>query len=430
MNAQVPLTSEIVKPAELFKDVNYKKAWLMVFLCLGFSECAGAALDMVTSIMAPVLADLGKTPVWGASLASSVSLASMICSIPMGFLITRFGYRLGGIIGFAAFLCGAVLAAVSSTPELLIVARFIQGIGFVVPLILAPTIIATYFPKEKLGIPLGICGGYAGLGHVIMLQVANGVVPIWGWRGVFWVCAGITAVIAVLWLLLMRPGPAYALVLEERKRAAVEKKKASYGDVFKTPEVWALAAIMFAFTIAMKGFMPYSSMIFMENCGAAPVVANNLSSLFGAGMIFGGLLGGAVYTFAGKRRGYFFPIIVFISMTTLFIGFRLSSMGAAWTFAALGGLLTIATPALLYVTVPVFAPSPGAVAITVSFYTFFGQYFSAILAPYITALSKTFGGGGWQSASNSVAFFGIIGLACAFYIGYKLNQKVKNGEMV
>src|SRR5258706_7788188 len=107
---------------------------------------------------------------FGASLAAlqwtvnAFTLAFAWGIITGAALGDRFGRcRIFGI-GFLIFTAASVACALSATPERLIAARVVQGIGAAIVMPLSLTILTTAFPPEKRGTIMGIWGGIGGPG--------------------------------------------------------------------------------------------------------------------------------------------------------------------------------------------------------------------------------------------------------------------------
>src|SRR4029079_16056903 len=99
----------------------------------------------------------------------------------------RFGRKRMFVIGLAIFTGGSVIAALSSSVEVLIAARAIQGVGggLITPLSL--TILSAAVPQERRAVALGAWGAVAGLAIAIGPLVGGGISEGPAWQRVFWV---------------------------------------------------------------------------------------------------------------------------------------------------------------------------------------------------------------------------------------------------
>jgi EmrB/QacA subfamily drug resistance transporter len=164
-----------------------------------------ATLDnlVVTNALPVLAADLGASieqlqwfiNAYGLSFASLILIAVAVGD--------RFGRRRMFIAGIAVFTAASVWCALATTPEMLIIARTVQGAGAaaIMPLslaILAGSVTAAFRP-----IAIGIWGGVAGLGVALGPLIGGAVVEGLSWHAIFWlnVPVGIIAIPLILWTL-------------------------------------------------------------------------------------------------------------------------------------------------------------------------------------------------------------------------------------
>ena len=119
------------------------------------------------------------------AFASSILLASALGD--------RFGRRTVFIIGTAVFGIGSVLAALSTEPAGLVVARAIQGFGAAGVLPLSLALIAGAVRAERRALAIGIWGGIAGLGVAVGPLVGGAIMQGWSWQAIFWINVPVAA---------------------------------------------------------------------------------------------------------------------------------------------------------------------------------------------------------------------------------------------
>ena len=116
----------------------------------------------------------------------------------------RLGRRRVFVTGIAVFTAASALCAVATSPETLIAARALQGIGgaALMPLSLA-ILVGSVSPKLR-PFSIGIWGGVAGLGVAVGPLVGGAIVQGMSWNAIFWlnVPVGLVAISLVCRALL------------------------------------------------------------------------------------------------------------------------------------------------------------------------------------------------------------------------------------
>jgi EmrB/QacA subfamily drug resistance transporter len=138
-----------------------------------------------------------------------------------GYLLTAGGLLLLGgrfadllgrkkifIIGTVVFALASLTSGAAWNSEVLIVSRFLQGVGEALasPAALALIVLMFTTPKERAK-ALGIWGGLAGMGATVGVLLSGVLVDLASWRWVFFINLPIAAVALVLCAKLVRDTP-------------------------------------------------------------------------------------------------------------------------------------------------------------------------------------------------------------------------------
>jgi len=162
------------------------------FLPLAF----GYFLSVLFQRIDPLIADdLMTDPAIGRGtlgmLTAAFPVAFAVCLLPSGIAIDRFGPRAVQSVMMAVTALGALIFSVSTGSFGLMIGRALIGAGAAAALLTALKAIATWFPRERLGLVTGGLVTVAGLGALAMAG------PLFAyaneWRSLFMVLAAMAA---------------------------------------------------------------------------------------------------------------------------------------------------------------------------------------------------------------------------------------------
>ena len=170
----------------------YGLAALLIGLVGGFSTVLGPAF------MADMGLPYGNTT-WTA-LAQAMSTAAW--APVLGKLGDLVGRKAALVLGLAVYTLGNVLTALAGSLPMMLLARFIVGIGTaaVSPVILA--YIVAEFPPDKTGKGFSAYMLISSASVIFGPTVGSWLVGSFGWRAMIWLCSGLCAVILLSCLLL------------------------------------------------------------------------------------------------------------------------------------------------------------------------------------------------------------------------------------
>lgn len=116
--------------------------------------------------------------------AYSLSFASFILmAVALG---DRLGRRRVFMWGIGVFTTASILCALATTPEFLIAARVVQGVGAAALLPLSLAILSTNVEPRQRPLAIGVWGGVAGLGVALGPVIGGAVVEGLTWHAIFW----------------------------------------------------------------------------------------------------------------------------------------------------------------------------------------------------------------------------------------------------
>ncbi|CAN5180301.1 MFS transporter [soil metagenome] len=127
-----------------------------------------------------------------------LTLAALI--LVAGALGDRFGRRRVFLVGATWFGVASVLCALARTPEQLIVARLVQGVGGALLTPGSLSIIQGSFPPTERGRMIGQWAGLGGIAAAIGPPLGGWVVDVATWRWIFWFNVPIAILVVLIGL--------------------------------------------------------------------------------------------------------------------------------------------------------------------------------------------------------------------------------------
>ena len=154
-------------------------------------------LRSVNAVIAPdLMRDLGITAADLGLLTSAYFLAFGLFQLPLGLLIDRYGPRRVEATLLIVAAAGCVLFGVGTTLQTLAVARALIGLGVSACLMASFKAFSQWFPAERLPsltATIMVAGGLGALSASVPIEAA---LPLFGWRGVFFLFAGLLVLTA------------------------------------------------------------------------------------------------------------------------------------------------------------------------------------------------------------------------------------------
>lgn len=128
-------------------------------------------------------------------VATSYLLAAAIFLLPLGKLADSKGRKTYFIAGITLFVIASLVSGFSINAGMLIVSRFINGIGGALIYATALAILTSSYPREVRGKVLGINVAAVYLGLSLGPTIGGFLTMYWGWRSIFFLSAILGAII-------------------------------------------------------------------------------------------------------------------------------------------------------------------------------------------------------------------------------------------
>lgn len=249
--------------------------------------CGGLAAATFAGKLAPALpglqAEFGLSLVAAGWLSSMFNLVGVTGGALLGLVADRIGALRFVILALVSLIAGGAIGALTESTLLLFASRAVEGFGFIAISVAAPGLIASAASAKQRGVAVGIWSSYmpAGAGAIIALCAV--LLPLWGWRGVWWLTALIAA--ATLAFLWSRSGD-YAEVGTAAKRSL-----ATLFASMRQPVPWLLGASFGVYNIQFYAVMVWLPTYLLQTRGIDAGPAAVLTALFVFVNFFGNLIG-------------------------------------------------------------------------------------------------------------------------------------------
>lgn len=210
--------------------------WRAVFAVIAAGVIVSMQVGKLPPLLGQLRAEFGLDLVLGGLVASSVSLVGGAFGIMAGFAGDRLGGRRALMLGLLISALGSFAGAFSHSTLLLLAARLVEGLGFVLTVVSGPSLVTAATQPGQRSLALGFWSSYMPLGVTFGMLGALAVSHnLLDWRGL-WLAMALLPFGAALLLPRLTSGVAQAT--PRRFNAAVLRR----------PGPWLLAGCFACYT--------------------------------------------------------------------------------------------------------------------------------------------------------------------------------------
>ena len=266
--------------------------WPAIWAIYAGGLVAGAYMTKVAPALPGLRGELGLTLVESGLIATTFNLMGMLVGMLAGVLCDRFGHKRLAVFGLIVLAAGGALGAAASGFASLLLARFLEGVGFIAFVVSAVALMnaAAATPRDRAR-ALGLWSSYMPTGGTIALLAAPLLIGAWGWRSL-WLVFALLAVVSVIVLARTVPASHYGQV--SSMRLVVESLR-NAGNI--------TMALLFAFYVAQwTSIMIWLPTFLIEEHRLAGGTAALATALFVLANIPGNFTGGWLLARGLRRR--------------------------------------------------------------------------------------------------------------------------------
>jgi MFS transporter, DHA1 family, inner membrane transport protein len=351
--------------------------------------------------------DLGATLGQAGWLLSMVNLTAAIGGMTIALTVDRFGHRRLVVLGTALCFATSLLGSFAGSIDLLLVWRFLEGLGFIVVTVSVPTLVLRVTHPADQHRAMTIWTSYMPAGAGAMMLIAAVILPGTSWRAVWLVASAVSLVMLVA--LLLRAVPRAELDAQPANRRPILHEMA---EVATSGGPIAIAVCFGAYSccwLAVVGFLPTLQ---VERLGFSTSTAAIITALVTAVNVSGNLAAGWLLQ-RGLPRGVVIAGAA-IAMAFCAAGIFVDGVPDLWRLVLAGIYSAVigVVPGSLFTALPVHSPRPELVGASTGL-LMQGSNLGGLIGPPITGALVA--SGGWPAAAwlTSTAL-GVVACAALF----------------
>jgi len=320
-------------------------SWPRLLLIYAIGVIAAGQLGIVPPLVPALQAELGLSLATAGAVVSIVTLVGGLIGLPAGAFAERIGHARAFRLGLLVMAIAAGLCAGAQAAPLLLAARTLAGVGYLLVVVAGPSLMAALAERRHQPVALSLWGTFVPVG-IALAGIATASFAYAGWRALFAVDAALLAA---------------TLLAASRLRSPSSHAADQQIPPGSLRAALPLALSFFCFALlflALAGMLPA---YLVERRGLTAAAAGQIVALATA-LGIAGSFAAAALMHRGATPGWLIAFGLATSTAAAIVAFRaefglsVSIAGFALSFA-LGGLV----PSAAFAAVPRLAPTPRAI---------------------------------------------------------------------
>ncbi len=305
---------------------------LRAMLVLGVLEAFGPlSMDLYMPQLPHLASGFGVSDALAQATMSACMVGLGVGQLLSGPLSDRVGRRHPLIAGVLAFVVLSAVCAVAPTIEVLLVARFLQGVagsaGIVISLAVARDMFSGIALSRMLSLLMIVSGSMPIIAPLIGGQLAH----VMDWRGVFWVLAGIGLVLVAV----VTFGLPETLDAEARHGGGFAQLRSHMGAALHDRLFVSVLIASCISGIAFFAYLSMASFVLEGEFGLSPQLFGVVFAINAVGYVIGGQLSRLVVVRLGPRAVYIAGMVVNAAATCVLLALVLAGAPPLAVIAAL-----------------------------------------------------------------------------------------------
>ncbi|WP_240745292.1 multidrug effflux MFS transporter [Microbacterium sp. K35] len=309
---------------------------LRAMLVLGMLEAFGPlSMDLYLPQLPQLAASLGTTEALAQVTMSACMIGLGLGQLIAGPLSDRLGRKRPLLVGVAAFAVLSAVCAVAPSIELLLVARFLQGLAGSAGIVICLAVARDQFEGVELSRMLSLLFLVSGTAPIIAPVVGGQLARVMDWRGIF----GVLAAVGVVLLLVVVFALPETLHPDDRHGGGLRTLGGHAGAVLHDRLFAAVLCASAGGGVAFFTYLSMSSFVLQDEFGLSPQA---FSLAFAAGAL-ASIVGSQTSRLVVRRWG---PLRVYLGgstatllATATFLVLAVAGTGVTGVIAALVGFM-------------------------------------------------------------------------------------------
>ncbi len=377
---------------------------LQVLLLMGSGVVAAAQIGKAIIAVPMIRSDLALGLDLAGLIVATFATLGATTGIAAGLVVSRLGAGRSLVGGMWVITLGNVIGASAPDEFVLLVARTIEGVGFLAVVLAIPSMLAQLVTREKRDFVMAAWSAYMPIGIMLMLLVAP-LLPTIGWRN-FWLANALATGSCAILLAIHAPTTVRA--------GAARFFADAFADtlaIVRQPSCLLLAFAFFAYSCQIFSLVFALPLLLTSAHGVSLGAAGLLTAMILAVSAIGHLSSSFLLRVGVPIWANIAAAFGFFALSCIAVyGDVLPSQGISIVAALALGVGGLA-PGAIYAAAPHAAPAPSAVPPTIGLVqqaSSLGQFAGpASLGLWVEQF-------GWQAAPAILAPAALLGLASAF----------------
>jgi DHA1 family inner membrane transport protein len=374
--------------------VPAQTSWLTVFLAFSAGIVAAFQIGKVHIGLPSIRQSYSLDLVSASWILSALNVVGLFTATPVGTFCARAGNKRSLVAGLAMIGAASALGGYSPSVAWLLISRLAEGIGFVIVIVAAPSLIVEVTSVADIRFALALWSSFLPGGVAIIAALAPAVLNQHTWRAVWWLNGLLLLILAILVALFSARGLPHS--------AGEANVWSEFRSVLTARGPLLLAIIFGMYTLQHLSIMGFMPTLLRERFQISEQLTGILASIAMASNVLGNLAAGVLLQRGVPRVRIIWATSLFMACVALvmlsvpipFAAFYMCAVG----FSCIGGLI----PSAVIGAAPFYMPAPSLIGATNGLLVQ-GSNLGIVLGPPIVSSIATRFGWNWVPAATGGA---------------------------